>query len=194
VLQLVKYPHPTLRHKSKPLRRVDSPLLAMIREMFDIMYAHNGIGLAANQVDLPYRLLVINLQGKPEAKEHERVLLNPVIQQQKGSEEKEEGCLSFPEIFAPVKRSQKIVVNAYDLGGKEIVWELNGLLARAIQHECDHLDGRLFIDRVSETSLMKLREKLDELEVEFRADRQSGKIPTDEVILARLLELEAERT
>jgi peptide deformylase len=194
VLQLIKYPHPTLRHKSKPLCRVDAELRAMIHEMFDVMYAHEGIGLAANQVDLPYRLLVINTQGKAEAKEQEYVLLNPVIQQQKGSEEKEEGCLSFPGIFAPVKRSQKIVVNAYDLDGGEIRWELNGLLARAVQHECDHLDGRLFIDRISETSLLKIKHDLEDLTIAFHADRDRGLIPSDDAIAARLRDLESART
>ena len=194
MLQLIKYPHPTLRHKCKPLRRVDAELRAMIREMFEAMYAHEGIGLAANQVDLPYRLLVINLQGKADAKQEEHVLLNPVIQQQKGSEEKEEGCLSFPGIYAPVKRSQKIVVNAYDLDGREIHWELDGLLARAVQHECDHLDGRLFIDRISETSFLEIKEDLEDLSIAFQADRDRGLIASDDAIAARLRDLESART
>jgi peptide deformylase len=116
VLRIVKYPHPALRHKSKPLRRVDGELKNTIREMFDLMYEQKGVGLAANQVDLPYRLFVLNLEGDP-AKGEEHVFLNPVIAKRHGTVEAEEGCLSFPEIYAPVKRATKITVSAYNLDG-----------------------------------------------------------------------------
>lgn len=144
-MRIVKYPHPTLRYKSKPLRRVDGELKKMIHQMFDLMYTHEGVGLAANQVDLPYRLIVMNIKSDATAKEEEHAFINPVILQRKGgTEEKEEGCLSLPEVYAPVKRSQKIVINAYNLAGEEVTWELNGLYARVVQHECDHLDGILY--------------------------------------------------
>ena len=86
-MQIVKYPHPTLRHKCKPLCRVDGRLKSAIREMFDLMYANNGIGLAANQVDLPYRLFVMNVQSDPQAPEEEHVFINPVITSRKGRAE-----------------------------------------------------------------------------------------------------------
>lgn len=194
-MQIVKYPHPTLRHKSKPLRRVDAELKKMIREMFDLMYANAGIGLAANQVDLPYRLIVINVKGEATATEEEHVFINPVILSRKGKiEEKEEGCLSLPEIYAPVKRSSKIVVNAYNLKGEEVTSELEGVYSRVVQHECDHLDGILFIDRLSPANLLKVKQALEDMESAFSGERQRGMIPNDLHITHRLNELETART
>ena len=130
MLRIVKYPHPALRHQSKPLRRVDGDLKKVVREMFDLMYQQNGIGLAANQVNLPYRMFILNTEGDP-TKGQEHVFLNPVIGKRSGTVEAEEGCLSFPEIYAPVKRSEKIVISAYNLDGVEINLPLTGLFARA---------------------------------------------------------------
>ena len=129
MLRIVKYPHPALRHKSKPLRRVDAELKKIVREMFELMYEQKGIGLAANQVGLPYRMLVLNLEGDP-ATGVEHVLLNPVIVRRSGTAEAEEGCLSFPEIYAQVKRSEKIVISAYNLEGAEVNCERVELLPR----------------------------------------------------------------
>jgi len=193
-VQVIKYPHPTLRHKSRPLCRVDGGLKKIIRQMFELMYEQDGIGLAANQVDLPYRLIVLNVQGDPAAKDQEYALINPVITQRKGSAEDREGCLSFPKIFAPVKRSEKIVVSAYSPNGEELSYELDGLYARVVQHEADHLDGVLFIDRLSPANRLAVKEDLAALEREFMAARQRGRIPDDAQIAARLAELEAVRT
>ena len=194
-VQIVKYPHPTLRHKSKPLRRIDSGLKQMVDEMLDLMYAHKGIGLAANQVDLPYRLIVMNAQSDPKAKQDEYVLINPVVLQQKGgTEEKEEGCLSFPELYAPVRRPVTVVVGAYDLSGHEVNLELSGLHARVVQHECDHLDGVLFIDRLSPANFLKVKRDLEDMELAFSGERQRGVIPEDRLIAARLSALEVART
>ena len=193
MLRIVKYPHPALRHKSKPLRRVDGELKSAVREMFDLMYAQKGIGLAANQVDLPYRFFILNAEGDPE-KGQEFVFLNPVIAKRSGTEEAEEGCLSFPEIYAPVKRSAKIVISAYDLAGHEVNYELNGLMGRAAQHEYDHLDGVLFIDRLTPTGLLSVKQALSDLEWQFAGDRQRGIIPDDQQIASRLAELEQLRT
>jgi peptide deformylase len=194
VLRIIKYPHPTLRHKSKPLRRVDSELRSMVAEMLDLMYANEGIGLAANQVDLPYRLIVMNTKADRAAKEDERVLINPVITQRKGMAEDREGCLSLPEIYAPVRRPEEIVVNAYNLAGEEITWELTGMYARVVQHECDHLDRILFVDRLSPSNLLAVKEALAEMEAAFYGERQRGLIPDDGLISARLSELEVART
>jgi len=194
-VHIVQYPHPTLRYKSKPLRRVDSELKRMIHEMLDLMYANQGIGLAANQVDLPYRLLVMNIKSDQTAKDEEHVFINPVILQRKGTmEEKEEGCLSLPDIYAPVKRPQKIVLNAYDLSGREITCEMEGLHARVAQHECDHLDGVLFIDRLSPANMLAVKEALEDMEAAFSGERERGLIPEDRLISARLSELELART
>jgi len=193
-VQIIKYPHPTLRHVSKPLSRVDGGLKKMVREMFELMYEHDGIGLAANQVDLPYRMLVINVSADPDVQEEEHVLINPVITARKGSAEGREGCLSFPEIYAPVKRSEKIALNAFSLQGEELSYELDGLYARAVQHETDHLDGALFIDRLSEANRLAIREDLEALVREFEMNRQRGRIADDTQIAARLAELETART
>lgn len=192
-MRIIKYPHPTLRHRSKPLQRVDSELKKIVAEMFGLMYAHKGVGLAANQVDLPYKLFIINLEADP-AKGPEYVFINPEISRRTGHAEAEEGCLSFPDIYAPVTRSAKIVVSGYDLLGREINWQLDGMFARAVQHEYDHLEGVLFIDRLSPTARMTVQPALDDLEREFLGDRSRGFIPEDQEIATRLAELEAQRT
>lgn len=193
-MQIIKYPHPTLRHKSKPLKRVDRELKQIIAEMFDLMYSNQGIGLAANQVDLPYRLFVMNVKGDPAEEGEARVFINPVITRKNGSAEAQEGCLSFPEIWAPVRRPEKIVVSAYGIDGQEFTYEMDGLYARAVQHEIDHLDGVVFIDRLSQANQLAVREDLDELIREFESSRRLGAIETDEQIATRLDELEAART
>ena len=193
-MQIIKYPHPTLRHKSKPLRKVDAELRQIIREMFERMYEDRGIGLAANQVDLPYRMVVINIQGDPAAKEGEVVLINPVITKQSGTAEAEEGCLSLPGIYAPVRRSAKVTLVAYDLSGEERTYQLEDLPARAAQHECDHLDGVLFVDRLSSANQLAVKDALTDLERQFQGDRSRGLIPDDPAIATRLTELEKLRT
>lgn len=193
-MRIVKYPHPTLRHKSKPLRRVDKELFGLVRQMFDLLYEHHGLGLAANQVDLPYRLFIINLESDPAQPDQEHVFINPVISQRKGMVEKEEGCLSFPEIYAPVRRPEKVTVTAYNLAGQEVRYELEGLFARAVQHEADHLDGVLYIDRLSPANRLKIKEELEDLEQEFLGDRDRGLIPPDASLAARLNHLEQLRT
>jgi len=193
-VHIVKYPHPTLRHTSKPLRRVDAGLKKIVAEMLELMYEGKGIGLAGNQVDLPYRLFVMNTEADPEATEAEYVFINPVIIRRSGTAEGEEGCLSLPEIYAPVKRSEKIVLAAYNLAGEEMHYRLGGLPARAAQHEADHLDGVLFIDRLSPSNTLAIKEAIFQLEAQFQGGRRRGQIPDDEQIAARLAELEALRT
>ena len=157
-------------------------------------FEDSGIGLAANQVDLPYRLFVMNLQSDPDAKDEEHVFINPVISKRQGMGEAEEGCLSLPEICADVKRPEKIVLSAYGLDGRELHCELDGLFARAVQHEADHLDGVLFIDRLSPGGQLAVKEAVSELEREFETDLTRGMIPDESAIAARLAELEGLRT
>lgn len=178
VLQIIAYPHPTLRRKSKPVKRVDSELRAIVAEMFELMYAARGVGLAANQVDLPIRLFVINTDSDPE-KGVERVFINPVISQPKGFAEAEEGCLSLPGLYGNVIRPKQVRINAYDLDGNEINEELTGLLARAAQHELDHLDGVLFFDRMNETGKVDVRPTLEEFEIVFESQRKTGGVPSE---------------
>jgi peptide deformylase len=193
-LQIIHYPHPTLRHLSKPLKRVDAELKQMVAEMFELMYEHEGIGLAANQVDLPYRLFVCNPEGDPRAKDAECVFINPVILKGSGQHEREEGCLSIPGVYAPVVRKEKISVQAYNLAGEEISGELDGLFARVVQHETDHLDGRLFIDRITPTQLADLAGELEEFEIDFNSKRAVGEQPSEAQTIAHIAELERLRT
>ncbi|HUY88898.1 MAG TPA: peptide deformylase [Pirellulales bacterium] len=195
-MRIINYPHPTLRRTSKLLKRVDAELHKLVREMFDLMYAdeHRGIGLAANQVDLPYRLFVVNLTADPALKDQEHVFINPLLSQPKGTAEAEEGCLSLPGLYAQVRRPERIKINAYNLAGLEVTYELDDLFARVVQHETDHLDGVLFIDRLSSTARLAVQEALDEFEELFAGQRQRGEIPGDEFILSRLAELEQART
>jgi peptide deformylase len=189
-LQIVHHPHPALRYKSKPVRRVDAGLAGIIREMFQLMYESNGIGLAANQVNLPLRLFVVNLAANPDEGE-EMVFINPVISKPKGSEEGEEGCLSLPQLYAPVRRPKQVLVNAYNLKGEEVQATVTGMLSRVVQHETDHLDGIMFPDRMTDMHRPSVEPVLEEFELEFDAQRRSGKMPPDEEITARLQKYEA---
>lgn len=135
--------------KSKGFFRIDAGVGTMVEQMFELMYEARGIGLAANQVGLPYRLFVINPTGDKEEKDQEFVFINPQITKKKGSETDEEGCLSLPEIYGPVTRATKIVVDAFDLDGQQFELELEDLPARVVQHEYDHVEGVMFTDRVA---------------------------------------------
>ncbi len=184
-LEIIKFPHPTLRYRSKPIRRVDAELKRIVAEMFDKMYEARGVGLAANQVDLPLRVFVMNPTGQRGDGE-ELALINPVLQLPKGSHSDEEGCLSLPGIYGSVVRPKEIKLSAYDISGKPIERKVEGFEARVMMHESDHLDGVLFFDRMSESAQENLGEPLEELEIEFRAKQQSGEIPGDDELLRRL--------
>lgn len=193
-LQIIHYPHPTLRHVSRPLTRVDADLRAMIAEMFELMYQFEGVGLAANQVDLPYRLFIANAEGDRRAKDAEQVFINPVLFKGTGQAVREEGCLSIPGVYAPVTRNDRIHIQAYNLAGEEITAELEGLPARIVQHEVDHLDGRLFIDRLSETEFADISGQLDEFEVDFQSKQACGELPSAAQMASRIDELSRLRT
>jgi peptide deformylase len=193
-VRIIQYPHPTLRHVSKPLVRVDQELHKIVRGMFELMYEANGVGLAANQIDLPYRLFVVNLKSDPDAADEERVFINPVLSDRKGMVEGEEGCLSLPGVYGQVKRSEQVSLNAFDLAGEEVNLPLAGLFARVVQHEVDHLNGILFIDRLTPTGELAVKEALEDFEVQFAGERERGEIPDDASIARRLAELERLRT
>ncbi|MFO0901886.1 MAG: peptide deformylase [Pirellulales bacterium] len=189
-MKIIPFPHPTLRRPSKPLRRVDAELKRIVAEMFDLMYSAKGIGLAANQVDIPLRFFIINLEAE-QGKGEELVFLNPVLSKPKGTESAEEGCLSLPGMYGPVTRPKQIHVNAYNLAGEEISATLTGLFARCVQHEFDHLEGILFPDRMSDTVRAGFRGALDELHVDFDSRRAVGEYGDDAAIAQRWLEWEA---
>jgi len=162
--------------------------------MLELMYAHEGVGLAANQVDLPIRLFIMNPTGKADEKDQERVFINPVLSKQKGNVEAEEGCLSLPGLYAPVKRPERVTISGYDLSGQQVTIEAGGLIARIVQHENDHLDGTLIIDRLSETVRMQVKTLVEEFENEFRQRREQGEIPELPQIAARWAETESRWT
>ena len=192
-LEIIHFPHPTLRYESKPVVRVDDNLRAMVQQMFPLMYEARGIGLAANQVNLPLRLFVINLAAEPDEGE-ELVFINPVVSRPKGSDEKEEGCLSIPGVNGHVKRPETIHVEAYNLEGDLFKADVDGLFARAIQHELDHLDGVLFTDKLTETGKLSVRDDLDELEAVYQSRRETGEVQDDEAIRKHIREIESQYT
>lgn len=188
-LQLITYPHPTLRHRSKPILRVDAQLKELVAEMFEIMYEFRGVGLAANQVNLPIRLFIANPSGDKE-EGPELVFINPEVNKAKGIVEAEEGCLSLPGINANVKRNKSLQINAYDMSGNEIKTDIDGFLGRIVQHEIDHLDGVLFIDRLTEEIPRPLAEQIQAFEKMFDTEQKSGAIAHNEELHAQLLEWE----
>jgi len=189
-MDILPYPHPALRWKSKQIQEINDDLRRIVAEMFTLMYASKGIGLAANQVGLPYRLFILNLSADPEDKEEELVFINPEILKRKGSTEGEEGCLSFPGMYGQVKRAAKIEVEAFDLNGQCFGYSLDDLAARAVQHESDHLDGVLFIDRMTETAGRELQPVVSDFETQFRRWQSEGRYPSDEILKRELLEME----
>jgi peptide deformylase len=148
ILKIVKYPEPVLSQPGEPVTEFNDELKKLVDDMFETMYASQGIGLAAPQVAVSKRVTVIDLsQGKdPEQK---LVLVNPEIIFREGKQYEEEGCLSFPEIREKVQRASTVKVRAQDLQGKWFEMDGEELLSRAFQHEIDHLDGMLFIFRMS---------------------------------------------
>ncbi|MGQ0634163.1 MAG: peptide deformylase [Planctomycetaceae bacterium] len=190
-MQILQYPHPALRFKSTPITRITADLQAVVREMFDLMYASEGIGLAANQVGLPYRLFVLNLTGKREEPDQEHVFINPEIVRRKGTQEAEEGCLSLPKLYGQVRRASEIVVEAFDLDGNGYELTIDELGSRAIQHEADHLDGVLFVDRLSEADKREAAPKLADFEAQYHRQQELGLTPGDAEISLTLARLAA---
>ncbi len=149
VMEIRKYPDKILKQKASPVATIDGDLQKLIDDMIETMYAAPGVGLAAPQVGVSKRLAVIDISTKGTEMPL-LVLINPVFLLKEGSIEFEEGCLSLPEYTAKIERAEKVVVRAADRKGKEIEIEGEGLLAVALQHEIDHLDGILLIDRISQ--------------------------------------------
>jgi peptide deformylase len=156
-LPIIEFPDPRLRTVARPVKEVDTRLRQLIDDMFETMYAAPGIGLAATQVDVHERLLVLDVS---EEKSHPLVFINPEILESEGSQVYQEGCLSVPGIYADVKRAEKIRVRALDRDGQAFEIEADGLLAVCIQHEMDHLAGKVFVDYLSPLKRELVRKKL----------------------------------
>jgi len=157
-LTILEFPDPRLRKKAVPVETVDDELRALIDDMFETMYAAPGIGLAATQVDVHRRLLVADVSADND---DPHVFINPEIVEKDGVTVTEEGCLSVPGYFEEVKRAEHIRVRYLDRDGGEREGEFEGLLAVCVQHEIDHLDGKLFVDYLSEAKRSRIRKKLE---------------------------------
>ena len=154
--KVVKFPEKGLLSRTAPVRKVDEGIRRLAKDMLDTMYLAEGVGLSANQIGIPKRIAVMNPTGR---KADELVLVNPNIIKKEGEAVIQEGCLSMPGISSEVKRAYKIEVKFLDLEGSEKLLSAEGLAARIVQHEIDHLNGRLFVDRLSLIKRKKLIKK-----------------------------------
>jgi peptide deformylase len=158
LLTILEYPDPRLRNKAQPVAAFDAALQGLIEDLFETMYAAPGIGLAATQVNVHKQLLVLDVS---EEKNAPLVLVNPKIVAREGSQIYQEGCLSVPNIYADVERADRISVEAQDRRGQPLQLQADGLLAVCIQHEMDHLVGKLFVDYLSPLKRELVRRKLE---------------------------------
>jgi peptide deformylase len=190
ILPVVKFGHPTLRQKGARIDSVTLTIKQLIADMFETMYANKGIGLAAQQIGQPLQLTVLDVRGandRPSSLELKGkpadvpgfmplVLINPEIQRVGDTVPGAEGCLSFPEIFADILRPEFTEVKALNESGQPLEFRCGGLLARALQHEVDHLNGILFIDRMDKKTKEELRPELEALQAETKAELQEKKL------------------
>jgi peptide deformylase len=157
ILDILHFPDARLRNVAKPVAQVDDSVRKLIDDMLETMYEAPGIGLAAIQVNEPRRVIVVDISEERNAP---LALVNPEILEKHGEEQMEEGCLSVPGVYEPVQRAERIRVRALDREGKPFELDLDGLLAVCIQHEIDHLDGKLFVDYLSEAKRQRIRKRL----------------------------------
>jgi peptide deformylase len=161
VLNILRYPDPRLEKVAKPVERVDDAIRQLVRDMAETMYAAPGIGLAATQVDVHKRVIVLDAS---DARDQLLVLINPEIVTREGEQECEEGCLSVPGVYDVVKRAEKVKVRALDGAGRPFELVAEGLLAVCIQHEMDHLEGKVFVEYLSRLKQARIRSKLQKQE------------------------------
>ncbi len=152
------FPDSRLRNVARPVEKVDDEIKQLVDDMFETMYDAPGIGLAAIQINVPQRVIVIDVS---EDKSEPLCLINPEILEKEGEESMDEGCLSVPEIYETVTRAEKIRLRALDRDGSSFEMDADGLLAVCIQHEIDHLDGKLFVDYLSNLKRQRIRKKLE---------------------------------
>lgn len=193
-MKIVEFPHPSLRYKAKRLTAIDQRIRSYAAEMLDLMYEHRGLALAATQVALPIRLIVMNVCDKVEERDPAKAVavVNPEILERKGSVEGEEGCLSFPGLYQKIRRAKTAKVVGFDLEGNMIEKTVNDLEARVWQHEIDHLDGTLFIDKMGPIAKLGSRTTLKDFERKFKKAQERGDIPPLAEIEAVMKKLETE--
>lgn len=170
LLEILHFPDPRLRKKARPVDKVDDQVRQTVKDMFETMYDAPGIGLAATQVNIQQQIIVMDVS---EVKDAPLCLVNPEIVSKEGDEEMQEGCLSVPGIFENVRRAERIIVKALDQYGNSISQEARGLLAVCIQHEIDHLDGRLFVDYLSPFKREWVKKKLLKQQRQGQASHES---------------------
>jgi peptide deformylase len=158
ILSILEFPDPRLRTRAEPVRVFDTRLKQFVADLFETMYAANGVGLAATQVDVHQRVLVADMS---DDRKQPLALINAQILEKDGSQVYQEGCLSFPGLYADVNRALKVQVKAQDVDGNQIIVEAEGPLAVCIQHEMDHLDGKVFVDYLSSLKRALLLKRLD---------------------------------
>ncbi|MCL6556288.1 MAG: peptide deformylase [Burkholderiales bacterium] len=163
ILKILHYPDPRLHTVAKPVASVDDRIRCLVADMAETMYAAPGIGLAATQVDVHEQVIVIDVS---ETRDELRVFINPELVRAEGEAEYEEGCLSVPGIYDKVKRAARITVRALDQEGRPFTLDAEGLLAVCIQHEMDHLKGRVFVEYLSRLKQNRIRQKLKKRERE----------------------------
>ncbi len=156
-LDILVYPDPRLREIAEPVVRVDDNIRTLVDDMAETMYQAPGIGLAAIQVNIPKRVIIIDLS---KDQSELQVFINPQIVERDGTQEIEEGCLSVPDVFAPVRRAESILVRALNRDGDRFEMRVEGLLSVCIQHEIDHLDGKVFVDYLSRLKRERIRKRL----------------------------------
>ncbi len=166
-LEILHFPDPRLRLRAKPVTQVDNQVRQAVQDMLETMHHAPGIGLAATQVNIQQQIIVIDVS---EEKNTPLCLINPTLLEADGTEETEEGCLSVPGFFENITRAERVKVQALNENGESIVLEADGLLAVCIQHEMDHLDGKLFVDYLSPLKRQRIKKKLLKME-------KSGDIP-----------------
>ncbi len=171
ILEILRFPDPRLRNEARPVAEVDAAVRQLVDDMFETMYEAPGIGLAATQVNVAQRVVVIDI-----SEEHDEPLcfINPEILEREGEEQMEEGCLSVPGFFESVTRAERVKVRALDCDGKPFELDADGLLAVCIQHEIDHLDGKLFVDYLSNLKRQRIRKKLEK-EARQRTDESASR-------------------
>jgi peptide deformylase len=174
ILEILHFPDPRLRNTAQPVQAVDDGIRQLLDDMLDTMYSAPGIGLAATQVNVASRVIVIDVS---EEKDQPLCLINPEILELEGVEEMEEGCLSVPGVYEVVKRADRVRVRALDRNGQPFELQAEGLLAVCIQHEIDHLDGKLFVDYLSVLKRTRIRRKLEkeQRQTATPADAESSK-------------------
>lgn len=157
ILSILRYPDPRLHTVAAPVEQVDDGIRALARDMAETMYAAPGVGLAATQVNVHKQLIVMDVS---ENHDNLIVLINPKILASEGTEEREEGCLSVPGIYETVRRAERVTIQALNLAGESVTIDADGLLAVCIQHEIDHLKGRVFVEYLSQLKQSRIKNKL----------------------------------